>query len=251
MNSNSRFLRPTRLGAIAAAAVAALAMTLAPLSGVAQQTATVIVNGQTMQFDQPPIIQAGRVFVPMRAIFQQLGASVVYANNRINATGRGRTISLTIGSTQATIDGQPTTLDVAPFIVGSRTLVPLRFVAQALGASVNWNDANSTVTINSGPGRPAPPPPASVAFTMVAPTGTVYNHYPQIRFQVDRPTRLGLFSVTVDGQDITPSFTNNGEFFVARMPFGLQLGSHRVRVTGRTIGGIAFSRTWTFNQGTP
>lgn len=121
-----------------------------PLAGAAQQTVAVVVNGQAMSFDQPPIIQAGRVFVPLRSIFQQLGASVVYANGQINATGRGRTVALTIGSTQATVSGQPVTLDVAPFVVGSRTLVPLRFVAQSLGANVNWNDSDSTVTINSG-----------------------------------------------------------------------------------------------------
>ncbi len=68
-------------------------------------------------------------------------------NGQINATGRGRTISLTIGSTQATVDGQPQTMDVAPFIVIATTFVPLRFISQALGASVNWNDSTSTVTI--------------------------------------------------------------------------------------------------------
>ena len=125
-------------------------MPLVPVTGAAQQAVAVVVNGQQMSFDQPPIVQAGRVFVPLRSIFQQLGASVVYANGQINATGRGRTVALTIGSTQATVSGQPVTLDVAPFVVGSRTLVPLRFVAQSLGASVNWNDANSTVTIYSG-----------------------------------------------------------------------------------------------------
>ena len=129
------------------------ALALAPVTGFAQQAVAVVVNGRQMSFDQPPIVQAGRVFVPLRSIFQQLGASVVYADGRINATGRGRTVALTIGSTQATVSGQPVTLDVAPFVVGSRTLVPLRFVAQSLGASVNWNDANSTVTIDSGNNR--------------------------------------------------------------------------------------------------
>ena len=75
-----------------------------------------------MSFDQPPIVRAGRVFVPLRGVFERLGASVVYANGQINATGRGRTVSLRIGSTQATVDGQPTTLDVAPFVVGDAHL---------------------------------------------------------------------------------------------------------------------------------
>ena len=117
---------------------------------VAAQSVTVIVNGQHMNFTQPPIERSGRVFVPLRGVFEQLGASVVYSNGQINATGNGRTISLTIGSTQATVGGQPTLMDVAPFIVGATTYVPLRFISQALGASVNWDDSTSTVTINGG-----------------------------------------------------------------------------------------------------
>ncbi|HTA38156.1 MAG TPA: stalk domain-containing protein, partial [Candidatus Acidoferrales bacterium] len=148
----NRLSTTTRFAAFVAGGLLTGILALAPATGSAQQAVAVVVNGQTMSFDQPPIVQAGRVFVPLRSIFQQLGASVVYANGQINATGRGRTVALTIGSTQATVSGQPVTLDVAPFVVGSRTLVPLRFVAQSLGASVSWNDADSTVTIRSGNG---------------------------------------------------------------------------------------------------
>jgi Copper amine oxidase N-terminal domain/WXXGXW repeat (2 copies) len=147
----------------------------APVKGFAQQAITVYVNGQAMSFDQPPILQAGRVFVPLRGIFEQLGASVVYANGQINATGAGRTVSLTIGSTQATVNGQAVTIDVAPFVVGSRTLVPLRFIAQSLGASVDWNEATSSVSISNGSGQnysgyiDTPPPPLPVYQQPVAP----------------------------------------------------------------------------------
>ncbi|PZR58926.1 MAG: hypothetical protein DLM50_02500 [Candidatus Meridianibacter frigidus] len=111
---------------------------------------TIVVNGQTVNFDQPPEERAGRVFVPLRGVFERLGASVVYANGQINATGSGHSVSLHIGSTAATVNGQPVTVDVAPFLVGARTLVPLRFVAQALGATVNYNDSTRTVAINGG-----------------------------------------------------------------------------------------------------
>ncbi len=217
---------------------------------VSADSVTVIVNGQAMSFDQPPIVQAGRVFVPLRGIFERLGASVVYANGQINATGRGRSISLTIGSTQATVDGQPETLDVAPFVVGSRTLVPLRFIAQSLGATVNWNDATSTVTINAGGGHPpVSTPPGAVFLTSQWPTGTVYNHYPQIRFQVNRPVRIGSFQLLVDGRDVTGALQSNAQFYSAPVPFALALGTHRVRVYGRTAGGIPFDLSWTFYQG--
>lgn len=236
-----------------AAALATAALSIALATGLSAlpakaQTVSVIVDGQSMSFDQPPIIQTGRVFVPLRGIFERLGASVVYANGQINATGRGRTVSLRIGSTQATVDGQPTTLDVAPFIVGQRTLVPLRFIAQSLGASVNWNDGTSTVTIDSGHGGGARPPGSTVNLSYRWPTGTVYNHYPQLRFQTDRPVRIGSFRILLDGRDVTANVAGNGQWFYVATPFSLPMGTHRVRVRGQTVGGVPFDLNWTFNQ---
>lgn len=133
---------------------------------------TIVVNGTTVNFDQPPEERAGRVFVPLRGVFERLGASVVYANGQINATGNGHNVSLHIGSTQATVNGQPVTVDVAPFLVGARTLVPLRFVAQALGASVDYNNGTRVVSINNGGGSSAnvtvtPMPPAVANFIRI------------------------------------------------------------------------------------
>ncbi|HEY1656127.1 MAG TPA: copper amine oxidase N-terminal domain-containing protein [Candidatus Tumulicola sp.] len=229
-----------------------LAITLAAGGGAEParaQSVTVIVDGQTMSFDQPPIVQAGRVFVPLRGVFERLGASVVYADGLINATGRGRTVSLRIGSTQATVDGRPTTLDVAPFVVGARTMVPLRFVAQSLGAAVDWNDASSTVTIAGGRGvRPNPPAGSPVALSYRWPTGTIYNHSPQIRFQTSRPIQAGGFRASVDGRDVTAGIGGNGRYFFVTAPWPLAMGNHRVRVRGRTAGGVAFDLDWTFYQ---
>jgi len=132
----------------------------AALSLPAKADVNVVVNGQSVGFDQPPITRAGRVFVPLRGVFERLGASVVYDNGLINATGSGHNISLRIGSTQATIDGQTQYVDVAPFVIGSRTLVPLRFVAQALGAAVEWDQSSQTVRINGGGNGGYTNPPA-------------------------------------------------------------------------------------------
>jgi len=116
----------------------------------AQQAPSVIVDGSMMAFsDQPPIERAGRIYVPMRALFERLGATVVYENGTINATRGHRTISLQIGSAMATVDGQPVQLDSPAFEIGFRTLVPLRFVSQALGARVSWNEPQLTAYIST------------------------------------------------------------------------------------------------------
>ena len=116
-------------------------------------------------------------------------------------------ISLTIGSTQATVDGQPQTMDVAPFIVTDTTFVPLRFISQALGASVNWNDSTSTVTIagrsgGSGGGGQAP---YRVQLVSVSPTGTVYGMMPAIHFGFDHRVRFETLRVRIDGRNVTPA----------------------------------------------
>ncbi len=235
-----------------------LALALLAVPAIAPaQSVTVIVNGQTMNFAQPPIVRAGRVFVPLRGVFEQLGATVVYSNGQINATGHGRNISLTIGSTQATVSGQPQTLDVAPFIVGATTFVPLRFISQALGASVNWNDSTSTVTINEGrggpPGPPPPPPPRprppqyAVHLVNVSPTGTIYNARPRIGFQFDHRVQLSALRIRVDGSNVTSGVSQtNPRTFVVDMPWALARGPHHVRVTGTTVDGVSFDLSWDF-----
>jgi hypothetical protein len=149
------------LHASAGAATLAFALFLGNTAGAQEIT----INGQPVNVSPAPIMQAGRVFVPLRGVFESLGASVVYSNGEINATGNGREIALHIGSTQATVDGSPETIDVAPFIVGASTYVPLRFVSQALGASVDWDNTNHIVAItmqgapggNQGGYQGAPP----------------------------------------------------------------------------------------------
>jgi hypothetical protein len=226
---------------------------LIPAAASAQSSnISVFVNGQRMSFDQPPIMQSGRVFVPLRSIFQQLGASVVYNNGVINATGSGRTISLTIGSTTAVVNGQQQTLDVAPFTESDRTLVPLRFIAQALGAIVNWDDSSYAVTITSGRGGGAPPPrppaPVGVSFVAKSPTGTIFTSQPLIGFQLSNSTRLNLIRVTLDGSTVPVGSINQlaaGSFNFRYPP--LAPGRHTVRVWGKTNGGTPFDMSWAFN----
>lgn len=130
-------------------AVAALVF-VTVMSSRAQTNVSVVIDGSPMSFsDQPPLDQSGRIFVPMRAIFERLGAEVIYNNGTINATRGSRTVALAIGSQSATVNGQPVQLDSPPFLIGDRTLVPLRFVSQALGARVSWDENRATAFIDT------------------------------------------------------------------------------------------------------
>jgi len=212
------------------------------------QTVNVVVNGGTVTFDQPPIERAGRVFVPLRGVFERLGATVVYANNDINAQGNGRSVHLHIGSTAATVNGQTVYMDVAPFLVGARTLVPLRFVAQALGAAVNWNASNNTVYIQGNGSASTYVPPSNVSFSLVnaRPATTTGTTQPNIRASFSEPIDRNTLHVYVDGQDVSGSTEASSTSFNVTAPFALNAGTHRVRVTGSTAAGASFDRRWSF-----
>jgi plastocyanin len=157
----------------------------------------IIVNGQYVTFDQPPIERSGRVFVPLRGVFERLGASVVYDNGLINATGNGRNIQLHIGSTEATVNGQATTLDVAPFLVGARTLVPLRFISESLGASVNYDGNSQTVTVALGRVPVSPPPPTATVVEVLNIVASNWKFAPNtITVAVGKPVTLRLTSIS-------------------------------------------------------
>src|SRR5687768_11564544 len=115
-------------------------VTLMP-SRASAQGITVEVDGAVVAFDQPPIVIGGRLLIPLRGVFERLGADVEWRpESQLVVAQRGpTTIVLQPGVTSARVNGQPVSLDVPAMIVRGRTLVPLRFVGEALGASVDWD----------------------------------------------------------------------------------------------------------------
>ena len=107
------------------------------------------VNGQSITFDQAPIIDNGRTLVPVRAIFEALGASVEwYSETGTVVSKKGKTtVKMTIGSSTMQKDGKDITLDVPAQLINDRTLVPVRAIAEAFGCNVDWNSNTQTVTI--------------------------------------------------------------------------------------------------------
>jgi hypothetical protein len=159
-----RLFRPARTLGLSAAVAAVAAVAAA--AGAQAQIVSVSVNGAPVTFTPGPIERAGRVYVPLRGVFERLGASVVYENGVINANAHGRQIALKIGSNLASVNGIAQAVDVAPFVLDQRTYVPLRFVSQALGASVTYNSTDRGVaiaTLAQASGPPAPPPAPRIA----------------------------------------------------------------------------------------
>ena len=97
--------------------------------------------GKTVENDVAPIIVKDRTMLPARFVAENLGAKVEWnaAKRQATITGNGVTIVLTIDSTTATVNGKAVTLDSPAFIQNDRTYTPVRFIAEALGAQVEWN----------------------------------------------------------------------------------------------------------------
>lgn len=107
-------------------------------------------DGQNLIFDVEPIVVEGRTLVPLRTIFEALGANVQWYQDTqtVKAEKSGNQITLVIDG-NAFINGILTPLDVAARIVNGRTLVPLRFVSEAMGCQVEWINTSRTVIIKS------------------------------------------------------------------------------------------------------
>ncbi len=110
----------------------------------------VTVNKKILTFDQPPVIVNDRTLVPLRAIFEALGAIVDWEpETRIVTARRGEdTISLIVDTNIINKNGTAMEIDVPAQIIGDRTMVPVRAISESLGASVDWNRNSRTVIID-------------------------------------------------------------------------------------------------------
>lgn len=151
---------------IAVASLLATAIAVPGQLQAATRPITVYIDGVLLTTPQAPVMIAGRTMLPMRSIFQALGAEIRWnqSTKTVTAVSNGTTIVLPIGSRTATVNGNKVTLDVPAKIINNTTMVPVRFTSESLGGSIGWNKASQTVTIKS-PAPPAPPvqPVAPVA----------------------------------------------------------------------------------------
>ncbi|WP_164779733.1 stalk domain-containing protein [Paenibacillus kobensis] len=111
----------------------------------------IAINGKELISDLAPISKNGSIFVPMRLIFESLHAKVTYLPSEKKVLGEkgSVTIELQIGMTTAHKNNQSIPLSTAPFIEKNSVYVPIRFIGEALGASVNWNKDTRTVEITN------------------------------------------------------------------------------------------------------
>lgn len=109
----------------------------------------VVLNGEQLKFDRLPITENGRTLVPLRVIFEAMGATVDWdgVTQTVTAVKGNTTVKMQIGNSIMIKNGEKIALDVPPKIINGRTLVPVRAVAESFGAKVDWDGETKTVII--------------------------------------------------------------------------------------------------------
>ena len=135
-------------------AASAIAVSMLPAAFAANDDIKVIVNGSELKIaenDTKPFVEDGRTLVPMRAIFEALGAAVEWDDTTKTVTSKSENgnIEMTVGSDTIKINGADTRVDVPAKIVEGRTVVPVRVISEGLNCKVEWSQETQTVTISS------------------------------------------------------------------------------------------------------
>lgn len=121
------------------------------LDGKENGDISVYCNEEKLWFDQPPIMENNRVLVPMRFIFEALGAAVDWngETQTVTAVCGDTNISLQIDRQEMYVNGEMKWLDVPARLLNDRTLVPIRAVSEAMEAKVEWIQKDKTVVITT------------------------------------------------------------------------------------------------------
>lgn len=268
MRPKNRLFSGTLLPLVAACIAAAAVLCAGPAQAAAP---SILVDGERLPADVPAVVVGDHVLVPLRGVFERFGATVSYddAHQMAIAMLGDTTVKVSLRSPDAWINGTHSSLDVGAREIAGRTLVPLRFVSEALGVSVGYDASANEVVIVSGfkSGNFAAASGAESngagSFAMLsapkrAPTVSdqspqqgelIGSQYPQIyaRFAGgSAAVNPSSVTITVDGQDVTGAATVSSAYVSYTPAYQLQTGAHTVEINGTADDGTPFSDSWTF-----
>lgn len=124
---------------------------VSPSANTVNKVPSIVLDGQTINFEVAPAVENNRVLVPLRAIFEAMGATVTWnqVTQTATATMDNIKVILPLNSTAPTVNGKVWPLDVPAKVVNQRTLAPLRFVGEALGGTATWDGEKYEITLTS------------------------------------------------------------------------------------------------------
>ena len=137
------------------------------------------------------LIKNGTILVPLRSMFEQMGATVSYdaGSKSVTASKPGSQVQVTLGKNEVLINGESRPLDVPPMMYKGVLLVPVRVISEALGAYVQWVPEQHVCVVRYLPPTPVPTPPPTPIPTPVPtpiPTPTPALGFVQGAFEAGR-----------------------------------------------------------------
>lgn len=121
-----------------------------PLASAQEMPISLIIDGNTIECDVPPQIVDGHTLVPLRAVYEALGAVIIVwdeSTSTVHAGYKEDIISLQIGSDKLFIADEIIPLDVPARVIGDRTMVSMRTIADSLQCKVDWLEDSQQVVI--------------------------------------------------------------------------------------------------------
>ena len=228
--------------------IAGALLTTLSAANFASADIAVQLDGQPLATSTAPVQMNGRTLVPLRDIFEALGAQVNWnaAAQTILATRGTTQIGLAINNRTASVNGAPVTLDQAATLVNGRTFVPLRFVAEATGAQVDWNGALQTVSIRTPKNTSSTIPVGTNPNTLpnYGNNGTTGSQVANYR-QISIPSGV-VIPVTLD-KELNSATTRVGETFTASIK-SVRLGDSEFPAGTKIEGRVTEARPSANNQ---
>ena len=128
-----------------------LIMSACTISANANDEISITIDGKPKIFDVMPVMEEDRVLVPMRGIFEALGATISWDDETMTVTGAKNdiSVSLQIENNIAKVNDREILLATPAKLVSGRTMVPVKFVSDALGYNASWHEETNTVAITS------------------------------------------------------------------------------------------------------
>lgn len=189
---------------------------------------TVYYNNEEVVFDTLPEIHNSRTMVPLRAVFEAFEMDVEWNSilRKVTASKDDLKIVLYIGLTTAYINDEVVAIDTAPIIVNSRTLVPLRFIAEATGANVEWDGLTRRVMITDTESEQETDVSEGTDATSLTLTYPIVDTGLSSYFTDDSTTSSVSIGEAFYGQDANydghqPSYTDNGDGTITDQVTGL------------------------------
>ena len=120
-----------------------------PMRAKANEQINIYYDGERLETDAEPIIEDGRVLVPIRVISETFGLRAEWSPSAkvVHIFNGNNLISIGVGGNKAYINDEPVELDVAAALIDGRTMVPIRFVAEAFGLDVKWEQKDNVIII--------------------------------------------------------------------------------------------------------